>query len=295
MTKFLPGKTALSAVAALLTLMAGGSAAVLLPNAAEAGNERGHLYSTAAVNRICGVAQQIVASTALEVNNSIFTEWTGFVQSDAAPYSVVAAPGPLPWNPPEEPDLPLTSTQHVIYGLYDTGNRDYPQVVSCKMKNAEYLVEAGLDTSAVDQTCQAVHQYYVGEVVASLTNPEQAQYVMEPDAEFEPDAQNDAGPFWTAGFPDNPYPVLYRESEGGPVHIKASRLLVPAYPGNVFIPFPPPGNTLFNLCTFTNGGLPGGTCEPRKWGVRYCHLAAPEYIREALTGGVEVPIIPGGP
>lgn len=275
--------TATSTVIVLLTV-----------GSVQAGNARGHLYSTAAVNNICQTAQQIVAGTNLESNNVIYADWDDFVSSDAAPYSVVAAP-PLPWNPPEEPDLPLTTTQHVFYQLYGTGNRDYPTVVSCKMKNAEYLVEAGLDTGATDQSCQSVHEYYVNEVVNSLTNPEEAQYVMEGDAEFEVDDQNDAGPFWTAGFPANPYPVLYRETEGGPVHVQASRLLIPAYPGDIFIPFPPPGNTLFNLCLFTNGGLPGGTCEPRKWGVRYCHLAAPEYIREALTGGVEVPVIPGGP
>ena len=200
-------------------------ALTLMSPAADAGNARGHLYSTAAVNTICETAQQIVATTSLDVNNAIFSDWEGFVQSDATPYSI--APGfPAPtYAPPEAPDLDFTSTQHVIYGYYGTGNRDFPQVVSCKMKNADYLVRTGLDTGAMEQSCGAVNEYYVNEVLASLTNPEEASVIMEADevitiddaATVDPDAETTTGSAWTAGFPDNPYPVLYREFEGGAV------------------------------------------------------------------------------
>jgi hypothetical protein len=252
---------------------------------AEAGLARGQLYSTAATNKICGMAQQIVATTSVEVNNSIYSEWDGFVQSDATPYSVT--PGfPTPnYNPPQAPDLPFTSTQHVIYGFYGTGNRDYPQVVSCKMKNAEYLVKTGLDTGAVDQSCAAVNEFYVNDVIASLTNPEQAVVVMEDDdvIEIDPDDGTSTGSGWTAGFPDDPYPVLYRESEGGPLHVKSRTLVVPT-------------NTPTILVCNANPFLQGFSfCEPRKWGIRYCHLPAPEYIRAALTNEVSVPILPDGP
>ena len=271
--------------AAALAVLAG----LATPVSSEAGLARGKLYSTAAVNKICGVAQQISAATNLDVNNSIFSEWEGFVQSDAEPYSVT--PGfPTPFYAvPELPDAPLTSTQHVIYGYYGTGNRDFPQVVSCKMKSAEYLVKTGLDSGASDQTCSAVNEYYVNEVVASLTNPEQAQVVMEPDENtVVSDETTFSGTDWTAGFPDNPYPVLYRETENGPLHVKSRALFVPTYPTAIF------------ACNGFVPGLPPGVpipsfCEPRKWGVRYCHLPAPEYIRAALTGEVDVPVIPGGP
>lgn len=272
-------------------VLAAGAAALLGAGAVSADNglARGHLYSTAAVNQICSTAQQIVTASNVEVSNSIFSDWDAFVQSDAAPWSVVGGFPPLAYAPPEEPDLPLTSTQHVIYGLYGTGNRDYPQVVSCKMKNADYLNATNAGLGAVDQPCEAVHQYYVDAVVASLTNPEDAQYVMEPDEIIESDDPADNGPLWTAGFPDDPYPVLYRETEGGPIHVKSRRLYVEPHPtGAIFacnsiVPSLPPGVPIPSFC------------EPRKWGVRYCHLAAPEYIREAFTGGVDVPVIPGGP
>ena len=283
------GKGLISAASAVAVLLLAGG-----PAKATGGGDLAELYATSSVNEICTVAQQIVASTNLSSQNVVHSVWDGFVSSDARPATVVAAP-PLPWNPPEDAGAPLTSTQHIFYSPYNAVNWDYPQIVSCKMKSAEYLVESGLDAGAVDQPCQAVNEYYLNEVVDGLSNFQRWKFNNGPGVVFEPDAENDAGPFWTAGFPDNPYPVLYREVEGGPIHIKSSRLLIDAYPGNVFIPFPPPGDTLFNLCTFTNGGLPGGTCEPRKWGVRYCHLPAPQYIREAITGRAEVPVIPGGP
>lgn len=260
--------------------------ALLAPQVTHAsGLARGHLYSAAAVNKICGTAQQIAATTSLEVNNAIFSEWDGFVQSDSTPYSVV--PGfPQPtYNPPQEPDLAFGSTQHVFYGLYGTGGRDYPQVVSCKLKNADYLVKSGLDTGAVDQSCAAINEYYVNEVIASLTNPEQATVVMEEDdvIELDPDALTTTGTAWTAGFPGSPYAVLYRETADGPLHVKSRSLVVPAAPPTIL------------ACNASPALQSLSFCEPRKWGVRYCHLPAPEYIRAALTGAVAVPVLPGGP
>ena len=282
-----PGKVLCNALTAVVACFSVSAAQ------ATGGGDRADLYATSSTNELCTVVQQIVASTNLSSQNVVHSVWDGFVSSDARPATVVSAP--LPWDPVQDAGAPLTTTQHIIYSPYDNVNWDYPQVLSCKMKNADYLVQSGLDAGAADQNCQAAHEYLVNEVVDSLSRWERRKFERGPGVEFEPDAANDAGPFWTAGFPDDPYPVLYRETEDGPIKVKASRLLIAADPSNLFIPFPPPGDTLFNLCNATNGGLPGGTCEPRKWGVRYCHLAAPAYIREAITGRADVPVIPGGP
>ena len=270
---------------------------VAMQTAGAEGLARGQLYSTAAVNSICEDAQQTVTSIDLEVNNVIQADWDAFVQSDAEPYSVAGFFPPLAYSPPENPDAPLTSQQHVIYGFYGTGDRDYPQVVSCKMKSADYLNATNPGLGAIDQTCGTVANGIVNDVVASLTNPEEYAVIMDPDGEvvvddefnFEPDQLDETGFGWTAGFPENPYPVLYRETEGGPIHVKASALLVDPHPvGAIF------------ACNSIVPGLPPGVpapsfCTPRKWGVRYCHLPAPEYVRAALTNEVEVPILPNGP
>jgi hypothetical protein len=191
----------------------------------------------------------------------------------------------------EEPNTPLTSAQHIFYGEYGTGKRSFPKVVSCKMKNADYLIKAGLDSGAVDQDCRAINEYFVNEVVGSLTNPERAEVIIEPDdqviigneLQLEADDEKFRGSTWTEGFPDNPYPVLYRESEGGALHVKSRSLYVEANTESIVACNTMPELQVFSFCT------------PRKWGVNYCHMPAPEYIRAALTGEVEVPILPEGP
>ena len=95
------------------------------------------VFSTSALNRLCADAQQTVLSKDVEVRNAVSTTWPGFVDSDAAPYSVVGGTVPLTYTPPEAPDLPLLSTQHVFYSV--RGRREIPTVVSCKMKSAAYL------------------------------------------------------------------------------------------------------------------------------------------------------------
>lgn len=262
--------------------------AVIVAEAEAVGKGRGKLYSTAAVNGVCTVAQQLTASTDLEAQNSILSVWDDFSSSNASPYAIFNNNLEFTYELSEEPDLPLTTTQHVVHGLYGTGERSYPQVISCKMKSADYLVQSKMDENAVDKGCMVVHEFFVEEVLASLTNKERADVVIEPDEEIqiELDQQNFGGPAWTAGFPDTPYPVIYRESVDGPIHIRASSLLVSPDPAQEII-F---GSSLFDFCNTRGGRIPG--CQPAKWGVRYCHFAAPEYIREAITGGVEVPSNP---
>ena len=244
------------------------TAAMLTIPAANAGLARGHLYSTAAVNDFCRAAATILTSSNVEVKNTIYSDWDDFVQADATPYQVVPGLPEPTYSPPEAPALPLGSAQHVVYGYYGTGNRDFPKVISCKVKNAEFLVQTGIDTGAVDRSCSAVNTFYVNEVVASLANPEVAQIVMEPDTEvaiesefdLEADDETGTGTEWTDGFPDDPFPVLYREFEGGPVHVQARTLFVPTNP--FVIPFCNASPFLQSL----------SFCQPRKWAVRYCHV-----------------------
>ncbi|MDJ0929085.1 MAG: hypothetical protein QNJ73_15720 [Gammaproteobacteria bacterium] len=246
---------------------------------------RADIYSTEAVNNICGEAQRIVTSSDLDPSNVVYAKWDGFVQSDAAPYSVIGGNVPLTYSPPEEPDLPLRSTQHLFYDSYRFGPGSYPTVVSCKMKNAEYLNARDPDLAAIDQPCKAVNAQNIAEVMANLPRWQLwfvRSVVLDDDVTF------DRGSDWTAEFPDNPYPVIYREYPGGPLHIKSSALYVAPHPDNILVG---PSQTFIDFCNFTGGdqGFLGSACEPRKWGVRYCHLPSPEYIRAALTGRVKVP------
>ena len=105
----------LSACSILVVLAASGA-----PEPAFAGNARGKLYSTAAVNRFCKEAQLIIANTTLAANNVVWDELgtsvpppaTGFIGSDATPYDGAT-------------DLPLSTTQYVGYGT-DSSGKDCP-------------------------------------------------------------------------------------------------------------------------------------------------------------------------
>jgi hypothetical protein len=130
-------------------------------------------------------------------------------------------------------------------------------------------------TSSISMPCRTVHVHNVQQVVASLANlQDAAKYVLDPDQRARIGSQ------WTSGFPDDPYPVIYRTRKGGPVHIQSKTLAVDPNPGLVIV-----------MCNRIPGNMPS-FCEPRKWGVRCCHLATPEYMRAALTGEVDLPIAP---
>ena len=94
-----------------------------------------NLYSTASVNRFCKEAQKIIANTNLEAINVIWESFgtagpspTGFVGADATPY-----------ESPQGSQLPLTTHQYVTYGIYPHSHKEYPQVISCKMKRWDAL------------------------------------------------------------------------------------------------------------------------------------------------------------
>jgi len=254
---------------------------------AEAAGWRDSLYTTSAVNSFCENAQSVVTSSDLEVSNAVYSKWAGFVGSDARPYSVVGGDTELEYAPPESPDDPLMSTQHLFFDQGRFGFNEFPSVVSCKMKNAEYLNTVGLTADAMDQPCKAVNAETLGSVMAGMSRFERWLMRRKPTPILDEDLLSDRGSDWTAEFPDSPYPVLYREYPDGPLHIKSSALYVSPHPDDI----PAPGGNFIDFCNLTGGdqGFLGSACEPRKWGVRYCHLPSPEYLRKALTGRVNVP------
>ncbi len=245
------------------------------------------LYSISWLNQYCANAQRIVTSSDVGVRNVVHATWDGFVDSDAAPYAIVGGEVALTYSPPEAPKLPLSSTQHIFFRGGANG-REYPSVVSCKMKSAAYLNATESGIAATDQACRVVSEYVVNRVVASLS-PRQRRRLRH-DPIFEDDVMTSVGAEWTSSFPEAPFPVLYRARVGGPLRVKASALHVSPHPDD--LPAPPPFFNFIALCNATGGnqGFLGSACEPRKWGVRYCHLPSPRYIRAALLERAPVPV-----
>ena len=210
--------------------------------------ERGLLYSTAAVNDFCEEAQALLANTDAEAINVVHDDFDSFVQSKALPWAEV---GPFPGN-----DGPLTIQQYVTYGSYSTGNRGYPEIISCKTKGADALVALGVDVDAGPQgTCQDVNEATVEAVFASLTNYERRNLAFDEDeVVIEPDDVDYTGAYWLTPWP---YDVAYTEDDDL-LHIRAKSL-----PVTHDFPYQMPGQYM---------------------GVYYCHLIAPEYVRALVTG-----------
>jgi hypothetical protein len=227
----------------------------MVSGTASAGLARGHLYSTAAVNRICKEAQQVIANTTLESTNVVWDEFgvagpppTGFISSDATPYAGAET-------------LPLTTQQYVTYGTYADGS-EYPKIVSCKMKRYDALNTIyGPGTAAAGSTCKTIVEGTTLQVIASLTNKETREVVFDTDDEVvdDPDSNAFTGASWT-----NLALYIPANVDGaGVLHLRGRKLDVPE---NFVSPFP---------------------LGPAKKGVTYCHLPAPEYIRALVTGEVQ--------
>lgn len=229
------------------------------------GNARGQLYSTSAVRRVCQDAQKIIASTDVLSSNVVWNSdedgVVGFIDAKAEPYGGT-----------DGKDLPLTTHQIVSYDTYpNQGGKQYPKIVSCKLKSQDDIVQLGIDpTAGPTGTCRDVIEETVGAVLDSLTNPE-VELVVETDLELDPQDDNAqfSGVAWTNPFP----PTLICVDDNNVLHIQAKSLPVP----NFFFPWP----------TFLGPPPPGWG--PEFTGVLYCHLPAAEYIRELIVGTLQAP------
>lgn len=192
---------------AIATTVGALAAFSMISESAFAGKARGHLYSTAAVNRFCSEAQQVIATTDLKATVIIYEDLAGFVASDATPYRTML-------------DLPLTNPQHIVFGVDGNGD-EYVQGVLCKMKSADGLNDAYPGLGAVKTDCNAVNQANYTAVVNSLTNDNQEPEVIT-DVEFD-NWTAFTGQQWTN---DAPAPFAYTSTVDGKLHLVGKELWV---------------------------------------------------------------------
>jgi hypothetical protein len=224
------------------------------------------LLQEADLNRFCQEAQQIVAGTTVESGNIVWDDDpTGFFGSDAAPYEETGT------------EFPLTTQQFVSYNVYPgNGNKEYPIVISCKLKDHADVVRFIDENAGPGGTCKTVVEDTIQRVLDSLTYKE-SKDALAADIEFvvEDDNSASSGPEWTVPLP----PVLVcldngsTEQEGVVLRVQPKALPVSEFfwPWPLEFPPAPPG------------------IGPAKVGVHYCHLPAAEYLRELLTGNLQAP------
>lgn len=180
---------------------------LMISPVAEAGKARGKLYSTAAVNRFCREAQQIIATTDLKAEVELFENITDFYGSDATPYR-------------GEEELPLKNTGHIVYAMDDDGD-EYVQGILCKMKSADGLNDAFPGLGAVKTNCSAVNGAFYAAVVKSLTNKEHEKIT---EVKFDT-WEAYSGPQWTDDS-GPPAPFAYTSTVDDKLHLVGKELYV---------------------------------------------------------------------
>lgn len=156
---------------------------------------------------------------------------------------------------------PFTSHQFVLADEA-TG---VPRRVSCKVKTPDHLNAHFGATTASDPGlgCAGANRDTVSRVYASLDATERSRVrVPESAWRFDPDSHTYLGSTWV-----EPYAFLYRTPEAT-VHLHAKSLRV----------------------DWDNFWL--SWAADRFRGVLYCHLAAPEYVRQIALGEVVAPAPP---
>ncbi len=150
---------------------------------------------------------------------------------------------------------PLETRQ---YGAYEDEARTRLKMVSCKMKTADHIrTEYGADQAGADESCASINQRSLDAVLATLTRAERRRLKFGGKAGrivVEPDQVVDNGGDWL-----KPFALAWIDAAGA-LHLSAKGMnkgwLDPRY----------------------------SSADPRFRGVRYCHLAAPEYLRRLVLG-----------
>lgn len=240
-------------------------AAACLPAAQAQSNPS--LYSQEAVQATCENAQRAIANTTggaepiITVSHNVLTS---FVFSSSAPYegdnlasyngrgfSGVVATGD---------ELPVTVQQYVTYNTVPATGWRYPEVVSCKMKDAEAInFHLGAGSAGTLETCRALNEQIVADVFANLT-PWQRRTLRydENDFVFEDDDVVISGPeFVNPLFAGSPT-VIWLGTDGL-LHVRSRSVSVER----------------------TNPTTAAG---PDKKGSIYCHLPTPEHVLNTARG-----------
>jgi hypothetical protein len=243
----------------LVTMLAGASLLALASAATYAQSAQSALYSGPAVRDYCIEAQKLTASTTRTAINVNHSSLDGFRPSSSAPYE---GPNLSAYNGKETPGsaLPLTVQQWVNYATLPVNGWQFPQIISCKMKDAEAIrFHFGATAAGAQQSCRVVNEGTVARVYQNLTSAERRliRYAQN-SVVFDDDEITEAGPSWLGGLPRT-RPALIYLGEDGLLHIRSNQ----------------------NAVERTN---PSPLAGPDKKGSFYCHFPAPEYVRSVVLG-----------
>lgn len=136
-----------------------------------------------------------------------------------------------------------------------------PRMVSCKMKTPDHIREVYGEAASAEEakSCEAINRENVAAVIAGLSSEEQDRRVFtDQQIVFEEDETEFMGVNWV-----KPFDYVSRGPDGE-LHIRSKRLQVDWT------------NILFKMA-------------PEQFrGALYCHLIAPEYVKELILGEADI-------
>jgi hypothetical protein len=240
-------------------VLAGGALLTLAAAGTHAQSAQSALYSGQAVRDFCIEAQKVTANTTRTAINVNHSSLEGFRPSSSAPYE---GPNLSAYNDKGGTGnaLPLTVQQWVNYATLPASGWQFPQIISCKMKDAEAIrFHLGQSAAGAQQDCRSVNEQTVARVYQNLTSAER-RLVRYPQSSvvFDEDSVTLAGPAWLGGLPATRPTMIYLGNDGL-LHIRSNQ----------------------NAVARTE---PSDLAGPDKKGSFYCHFPAPEYVRNVVLG-----------
>jgi hypothetical protein len=187
------------------------------------------------------------------------------IAKTALPVETIVVPTKDEFGPSKATVRPLSTRQLLVYA--DDAPTRLVQI-SCKMKTADHIVaEYGPGTAGPEGLCADVNRNTLEGVMRSLaaSGQRQLKYGGGKHVVFEPEQVTTNGFEWLA-----PYPIAWQGPEGK-LHVmaKAQR------------------NDWLDARYFN--------ADPKFRGTRYCHLIAPDYLRQILLGEIAVGTTPPPP
>ena len=152
--------------------------------------------------------------------------------------------------------------QLVSYGTVQSWGWRYPEVISCKLKDAESINNYfGTGSASGQSACKAVNALMVSEVYAALSDWEERTLAWQlSDIVLDDDLVEPTGPDWLQPMPFAKPAVIYAPGDGK-LHIKSDALIVDRL-----------------------DPTPSSIVGPDKKGVYYCHFASPEHLWLTIRG-----------
>lgn len=162
--------------------------------------------SSNGLDNFCSDAQQFIANTNLEADNTLYDEWQAYVSSK-----------------PLVDEERLLSQQYILYDAFPTTKKRYAKLVSCKFKSSDRInMIRGDGNAGEERSCGDINRQTIERVASELGADQTRTLTVEPDDSVF------MGPQWLDPWP---YEAISQAEDGSlrvtakEMHIVYSKLI----------------------------------------------------------------------